>query len=238
MGASTFRFQQFSIEQDQCAMKVSTDGILLGAWAPPIDSRRVLDIGTGTGLLTLMYAQRNAHLEIDAIEIDPAAAEQARANFEASRFAERLSLYPKALQDYQARHKYDLFLCNPPYFTAGITPPENARAQARHDQSLAFKDLIEHCCRLANKEARLVMILPTEREVAMKAELHKQQWELHRRTLIQASPRKSPHRVLLLAGPMSQVLQEDMLSIYDEQGRYSKAYQFLTQAYYLPFAFE
>ncbi|MFK7925944.1 MAG: tRNA1(Val) (adenine(37)-N6)-methyltransferase, partial [Bacteroidia bacterium] len=136
MGASIFRFQQFSIEQDQCAMKVSTDGILLGAWAPAIEQGRVLDIGTGTGLLALMYAQRNAQVQIDAIEIDPTAAQQALANFRDSRFAERLSLSPQALQDFAPQTAYDLFLCNPPYFDAGIIPTENARAQARHDQSL------------------------------------------------------------------------------------------------------
>ena len=238
MGASTFRFQQFRIEQDQCAMKVSTDGILLGAWAPPIDGGRVLDIGTGTGLLALMYAQRNAHVEIDAIEIDPAAAEQAKANFEASRFAERLSLYPQALQDFHPSNSYDLFLCNPPYFAAGITPPENARAQARHVQRLDFKDLIEHCGRLGSEKARLAVIIPMDREKDLIDQLSRSHLSLHQRLLINPSPQKAAHRVLILAGRIPQQLREGSLTIYDEQNRYTSAYQTLTKAYYLPFAFE
>lgn len=238
MGTSSFRFQQFSIEQDQCAMKVSTDGILLGAWAANIVGKRVLDIGTGTGLLALMYAQSNAQVQIDALEIDPAAAQQAKANFEASRFAERLTLFPLSLQSFQVAHTYDLIICNPPYFDAGITPPENARAQARHDQSLDFGALIQHCERLGSPKSRLAMIIPCEREDAMIYQLEKQTWSLHRRTLIRANPLKAPHRVLLLAGKSPHELSEEGLSIYNEKGRYSEAYQSLTQAYYLPFAFD
>ncbi|MEL7531049.1 MAG: methyltransferase [Bacteroidota bacterium] len=238
MGASTFRFQQFTIAQDRCAMKVSTDGILLGAWAAKIEAKQVLDIGTGTGLLALMYAQSNPNVQIDAIEIDPAAAEQARANFEASRFAERLSLSQESLQDYRPDTRYDLFVCNPPYFRAGITPPENARAQARHDQSLDFETLVKHSKRLASPQALLAMILPTDRYPQIINNLAKQNWLLHQCMFIQANPHKAAKRVLLLAGREDASLKEDLLTIRDEQGRYTSQYQQLTRSYYLPFAFE
>lgn len=238
MGASVFQFQQFQIRQDHCAMKVSTDGILLGAWAANLEQGRVLDIGTGTGLLSLMFAQRNAQVQIDALEIDPSAATQARDNFEASPWGERLHLHAQALQDFEPKTAYDLFLCNPPYFDAGIIPAENARAQARHDQSLDFETLAKHCTRLASAQARLALILPAERHQQMLDTLAEQNWLLHQRMFIQANPHKVASRVLLLVGRERATPKEDLLIVRNEKGRYSSQYQQLTSSYYLRFAFE
>ena len=117
-----FRFKQFTIEQEQTAMKVGTDGVLLGAWASvPEPGSRVLDVGTGTGLIALMIAQRTKNVEVDAVEIDPSSARQARENFQHSPWKDRLSCVHSSFQDYTAQNKsrYELIICNPPFYPIG-----------------------------------------------------------------------------------------------------------------------
>jgi len=117
---SSFTFKQFHINQQHCAMKVGTDGILLGAWADVSDCQRILDMGTGTGLVALMLAQRShEHCQIEAVELDPLAAQQAQENFKASPWHNRLHLTRQDVQTYcqQTAHQFDLIVANPPYFT-------------------------------------------------------------------------------------------------------------------------
>ncbi|PTT52789.1 tRNA1(Val) (adenine(37)-N6)-methyltransferase, partial [Aeromonas sp. HMWF014] len=129
---SGFTFKQFHIEHDRCAMKVGTDGILLGAWAPVANASRVLDIGTGSGLIALMLAQRSrSDCLIDGVELDRDAATQARANVAASPWTSRVNIVENAIQDYRAP-PYDLIVSNPPYFVAGQSFSDPARALARH----------------------------------------------------------------------------------------------------------
>ncbi|MEL6594286.1 MAG: methyltransferase [Bacteroidota bacterium] len=217
-------------------MKVSTDGILLGAWAPDLPNGRVLDIGTGTGLLALMYAQRNPMVEIDALEIEISAAEQARENFATTSWNARIHLYHEALQTFESEHRYDLILCNPPYFSTGITPSANARAVARHEQSLDFADLLEHSSRLATPGGQLAVIIPLDREVDFIQAAKEQDWKIVRRSRLQPHPNKSPHRVMLLLGRQAKPILEDALLILDEQGEYTAAFRALTGDYYLGFA--
>ncbi|MFT5773225.1 MAG: tRNA1Val (adenine37-N6)-methyltransferase, partial [Algoriphagus sp.] len=120
MGNSWFQFQQFRINQDRCAMKISTDAVLLGALAEADEPKHILDIGTGTGVIALMLAQRFSEAKIVAVELDEQAAMQAGENFEHSRFSEQLSISHAAIQDFSVSNKFDLIVSNPPYFTAHL----------------------------------------------------------------------------------------------------------------------
>ncbi len=152
---SGFTFKQFHVAHDRCAMKVGTDGILLGAWAPVTNARRILDIGSGSGLIALMLAQRSpADCRIDAVELDSNAARQARENAAASPWHERVTVIESAIQTYQAA-PYDLIVSNPPYFVAGQSFRDPARALARHTGGLDSRDLLAACDRLLAPAARL-----------------------------------------------------------------------------------
>jgi len=158
-----FRFKQFGIEQDQCTMKVNTDGVMLGAWSDVTDKRRALDIGTGTGLIALMLAQRASGMTVDAIEIDHQAALQAQSNFASSPFALRLSVFPEALQDYSnGRHElYDLIVSNPPFFSGGTFSTNENKANVRHTVKLSHADLLSAVKSLLNPiSGHFDLILP------------------------------------------------------------------------------
>ena len=156
-----FKFKQFTIYQDRTAMKVGTDGVLLGAWAPIAPTaQRILDIGTGTGLIALMLAQRYPSLNITAIDIDKSSIEQATENIKNSPFAQYVTTHHTSLQSYNPEEKYDAIVCNPPYFVASLKCPDSQRTQARHTDSLSFDELLSHSARLLNDEGSLSVILP------------------------------------------------------------------------------
>ncbi len=160
MSNSWFKFKQFFIDQDRCAMKISTDAVLLGALAQAENMSHILDIGTGTGVIALMLAQRFQEASIHAVEIDPAAAEQAGENFANSPFASRLSVSEGRLQDFSRKEKYDLIVSNPPYFPAHLKSSNPLRNKALHTDDLSFNELIEKTVKLLTDEGRLWVILP------------------------------------------------------------------------------
>ena len=143
MANDYFQFKQFTIRQEKCAMKVGTDGVLLGSWADLTHARRLLDIGTGTGLMAIMAAQRNLELIIDAIEIDPAAFEQARENANNSPWRERIHLFQGEVQAFTPTYKYDIIICNPPFFINSTKNPELNRTLARHCETLSHEDILQ-----------------------------------------------------------------------------------------------
>ncbi len=157
-----FRFKQFAIEQDRTPMKVGTDGVLLGAWVSVTgEERNILDIGTGTGVIALMMAQRNAEALVDGVEIDEASARQAGENIERSPWGERVEIHHTSLQSYKADRKYDLILSNPPYFVDSLLSPDAGRSVARHTTELSFEELVEGVSRLLGGDGRFALILPT-----------------------------------------------------------------------------
>jgi tRNA1Val (adenine37-N6)-methyltransferase len=160
MGNSWFQFQQFRINQDRCAMKISTDAVLLGALAEADEPKHILDIGTGTGVIALMLAQRFAEAKIVAVELDEQAALQAGENFEQSRFSEQLSINHSAIQDFSVSNKFDLIVSNPPYFTAHLKGHLKERNQALHTDTLSFEVLLSQVLVLLKESARFWLILP------------------------------------------------------------------------------
>ena len=129
-------------------MKVGTDGVLLGAWASCDGAERILDIGTGTGVIALMLAQRNTEAKIHAVEIDSTATQRARSNFDMSPWAERLDVECCAVQAFNRAEKFDLIISNPPYFVDSLLPPDAKRSTARHTHDLTFEELDKAVCRL------------------------------------------------------------------------------------------
>ena len=161
MSNNYFRFKQFTVQQDQCAMKVGTDGVLLGAWVKVEGTERILDAGTGTGLIALMIAQRSTAL-IDAVEIDKAASEQAAENCRASRWNARISVVQDSFQHFaqSTTHHYDLIVSNPPFFRNSIKPPEASRSLARHDDQLTYESLLFYSSKILKHTGRLAVIIP------------------------------------------------------------------------------
>ena len=155
-----FRFKQFAVRQDRCPMKVGTDGVLLGAWAEvrPGD-RRMLDVGTGTGLIALMLAQRSA-ARITAVDVDAECATQAAENFAASPWADRLDAVAVAVQRYDPVERFDLIVSNPPYYVDSLLSPDEGRNTARHAAGLPFGELAAAVVRLLAPGGRFALVLP------------------------------------------------------------------------------
>jgi len=232
-GSRGFTFKQFHVDHDRCAMKVGTDGILLGAWVPVERARRVLDIGTGSGLIALMLAQRTVdECRIDAVELDIHAAQQARANAAASPWSGRVNVIESAIQDYQAA-AYDLIVSNPPYFVAGQSFNDPARALARHTSALDSRDLLAACDRLLAPHGVVGLVLPT----AMADEILciSADYDLYGVCYVAVITRegKEANRVLLLLSRGSNRCERDEIVIHSADGAYSNRYIQLTSPFYL-----
>ncbi|MCF3096848.1 methyltransferase domain-containing protein [Aeromonas australiensis] len=230
---SGFTFKQFHVEHDRCAMKVGTDGILLGAWAPVGQARRVLDIGTGSGLIALMLAQRSAdECHIDAVELDINAASQARENAAASPWAARVTVIESAIQAYQAA-PYDLIVPTPPYFWAGQSFSDPAGALARHTGALDSHQLLAACDRLLSPSGQVALVLPT----AMADEILciSANYDLHGicYTAVITREGKEANRVLLLLGRGLNRCDRGEIVIHSAGGAYTDRYIHLTSPFYL-----
>ncbi|KAA5549537.1 tRNA1(Val) (adenine(37)-N6)-methyltransferase [Adhaeribacter rhizoryzae] len=156
-----FKFKQFLVKQDKCAMKVCTDSCILGAYTPVTQAATILDIGTGTGLLALMAAQRSP-AQITAIEIDAAAATQAQENINSSPWADRINVYQQSLQEFSATNQqlFNLIICNPPFYAASHLSPDQARNVAMHSQELSLSEIVRFCRRFLSATGKLFILLP------------------------------------------------------------------------------
>jgi tRNA1Val (adenine37-N6)-methyltransferase len=236
MANDFFHFKQFSIYQNHCAMKVGIDGVLLGAWCKVENLKKILDVGTGTGILALMIAQRTM-AEITAIEIEPEASIQARENFRNSPWNERLMCIAISFQDFLKSNtmKYDAVVCNPPFFQDAIHPKQPKRILARHSVQLSCEELILGVAQLLSHSGKLFLIYPYEQldmilKIAEKNNLHPKHV-----TNVFPHSEKQPHRVLLeLVKNYRGKPKYDNLIIWDNKKHtYSLAYKLLTQSYYI-----
>lgn len=232
-----FKFKQFTIHQDRCAMKVGTDGVLLGAWADCKTAKKVLDIGTGTGLIALMIAQRSDAL-IDAIEIDKQATEQAIENVSKSPWAERVNVVNKSLQEFseQESRTYDLIVSNPPYFQNSMFAPDNKRTHARHNSNLELEDLIGGAKKLLSNQGRLSVILPYLEGNMLVLQASEEGLYCVRQTKVLPKPGRDPKRLLLEFQQTKKPLDEQEIIIeLNKRHEYSDAYKNLTKDFYLVF---
>ena len=229
----SFRFKQFAIQDDRCAMKVGTDGVLLGAWArltpnPSLKGRvfRILDAGTGSGLIARMLMQRCPQAQVEAIDIDEAAVGQAREN--------GVCAFHARLQDWNGG-PYDLIVSNPPYFQNSLKNPDKGRELARHTDSLSYEDLFAHCAGLLTENGQLALILPAEAETEAKSLAAAHLLSLVRLTRVFSKASKPVRRVLMAFSRQQSVVSptEDTLVLEDEKGGRSAAYSELCKEFYL-----
>ncbi|MDH6311717.1 tRNA1Val (adenine37-N6)-methyltransferase [Parabacteroides sp. PFB2-10] len=235
MPNSFFHFKQFTIRHDKCAMKVGTDGVLLGAWAYADKAKRVLDIGTGSGLIALMIAQRSQAL-IDAIDIDEGAYVQSLENVADSPFSERIRVFHQSLEQFasEKRDSYDLIVSNPPYFISSLKPPTENRSIARHTDTLALDDLIRLSRSMLSDDGRLALILPYDQEKQLYDLTESEGLFVIRQTNVIPVVGSSPKRLLVeIIQKPSPTLTIETLTIEVERHKYTPEYQTLTSAYYL-----
>ena len=233
-----FTFKQFHITDDHTAMKVGTDGVLLGAWAK--GGLRILDIGTGTGLIALMMAQRYPTAQIDAIEMDKGALEDARFNVSKSPFNDRINILNSSLQDYvpcsaiQEEGIYDAIVCNPPYFINSLKNPLQQRTTARHTDTLSHQELIYYSKRLLKPNGTLSIIVPSENKDILEAEAIFNGLSILKLTNIKTKSSKSAKRCLIEFGKDITTeckIEEQVLN--NDIGARTMWYQNLTQAFYI-----
>ncbi|MBR2153568.1 MAG: methyltransferase [Bacteroidaceae bacterium] len=237
----TFRFKQFTVRHDRCAMKVGTDGVLLGAWANVKDAKTALDIGTGTGLIALMLAQRNAALHITGIDIDLDAVVQAKENVADSPWSDRIvikqenfNIDPRLCQaeGSSLTRMFDLIVSNPPFFTENTLNPDAARTAARHACSLPIPVLIQNVATMLTEQGRFCLIVPTSiaQEVIGEAATH--HLYLSRRTDVKTTPRKAAKRTLLEFTPNITNTDYSTLTLQNEHQQRTSEYRALTQDFY------
>lgn len=213
MPKPSFRFKQFTIQQDRCALKVGTDGVLFGAWIDHLGASRILDIGTGTGLLALIAAQRNPLAQIDAVEIDDSSAEQAAENCAACPWADRLRVHRMDVRRMTASEPYDLIICNPPYYAGYSTSPDTRIGLAKHSGELLFPDLIDAVGRLLRQEGRLAVIIPLNREAEFLREAKRIGLAPIRRCIVRYVAHRPAKRVLLELDRSSGNVEQQELTI-------------------------
>lgn len=244
-----FTFKQFEIQQDRCAMKVGTDGVLLGAWAE--GGQRILDIGSGTGLISLMMAQRFPEAQVWGIDIDPDACMQARENVAASPFADRVGIACCALQNLSEEHLvrgseelmemkegegnlFDAIVSNPPFFVNGLKNPDSKRAIARHSDSLPFSVLMKGVKRWLSDEGVFSAIVPADVLESFVSEAYCSGLSLVRQCGVKTVERKQPKRYLVAFSKRRTGMMDKCTEIMtDSEGNRSEWYAKITEEFYL-----
>lgn len=237
MSNSWFQFQQFRVEQDRCAMKISTDAVLLGTLVQSDLPKRILDIGTGTAVIALMLAQRFPQTSLTAVELDPEAASQARENCEQSPFSERLTVIQGRFQDFPVEEPFDLLVSNPPFFPDHLPASDPKRQQALHTDSLSFEELLHKASKLLAPSGSFWVILPPRQmqDFIQYATAHG--LFPTTRVGIRDSAAKPIHREVIgftFSEPLPSVLPKE-IHLKNEDGSYSEDYRNLISGFLLGF---
>lgn len=237
MRGKGFTFKQFHIDHSRCAMKVGTDGTLLGAWATMPANGRILDIGTGTGLIAIMAAQRTSEAKITAIDIDEDCVLQAQENIAASPWPDRIEVIHSALQEFDASEKFDVIISNPPYFIDSQLSPDAARSTARHTTTLPFNELVTGVRRLLADEGHFSLILPPTEMERFRSAARGVMFVV-RECHVWSTPTSGVRRIMaeFQAEPPAEFTVVEKI-IIEEKGRheYSEEYRTLTRDFYLKF---
>jgi len=228
-----FHFQQFSIAQDRTAMKVGTDSILLGAWVEAENPKRILDIGSGSGLLSLMMAQKFTTASIDGVDLDKDACEQARENIAASPWSDRIHIFHQRIQDFGEHKLYDLIISNPPYFPGDLEAKGNPRKKARQGEDLDLEGLVRQLGRLLDEKGQACIILPFDKLEPLNRLLLNHPLYPHRICTVYPRLEKTPNRFLMALGKEEKpLLEEEIVIQIGGANHYSEAYKMLTQEFY------
>ncbi|MCC7303531.1 MAG: methyltransferase [Bacteroidia bacterium] len=238
MSVASFAFKQFVVKQDRSAMKVGTDAVLLGSWADVCGALHVLDIGTGTGVIALMLAQRS-EASIDAIDIDEISCREAEENVRSSRWDSRISVRHTSFQDFakKEQRRFDLIVSNPPYFSRSSKASFLGRTLARHTDLLPFEELVAGVSLLLRDCGRFCLILPQKEAALFRdiAVLHK--LYLTRVTRVRTTPEKATEKRWLMQFQKKPTCFKEDLLVIEQGGRhsYSEEYRNLTRDFYLAF---
>lgn len=231
-----FQFKQFTVFHDRCAMKVTTDACLFGAWCAEEISKtastQLLDIGAGTGLLSLMIAQKNS-LKIDAIEIDKDAAQQASENMALSPWKENSNVIHEDIATFHAGKKYDCIVSNPPFYENELTSPQERKNLAHHSSQLPFSQLLQLIKDLLAGEGVFFLLLPFKRIKEAEALIDQQQFYIHKKVVVHPSVSHPPFRVMFMCSPKNKETAASQIFIRDENQHYTPAFVALLKEYYL-----
>jgi tRNA1Val (adenine37-N6)-methyltransferase len=234
-----FQFKQFLIKQDRCAMKVCTDACLFGSLLPASSGEggeiQALDIGMGTGLLSLMYAQKNLNAKIDAVEIDEAAAGQAAENFDSSPWKERLNVYNNSIQQFakSINKKYDVIICNPPFYENDLKSENKQRNLALHSDALNLEELISIVDVLLEKNGNFFCLLPYHRTKYFEELLVKNKLCVKEKVFIKQTPRRNYFRSMFWIDRNAKNFNQSEIIIMDDKNEYSDAFKDLLTDYYM-----
>lgn len=231
-----FTFKQFFVAHDRCAMKVGTDGVLLGAWAPVAGVRRILDIGCGSGLIALMLAQRTPDdVSIDAVELERSAAAQAQQNVSDSPWAHRIAVHAQDIVSWseQAEKRYSLIVSNPPFFAPGMASASIERDTARSTATLDHATLLRCAAQLIEEEGLFCVVLPADAGENLIALAHAEGWHLRYRYDVAPYAQRPPNRLVLGFSPAAGELVQERLAIRDEDKSYSADWLSLVTDFYL-----
>lgn len=237
MGNSWFQFQQFRVEQDRCAMKISTDAVLLGSLVQSNAPKQILDIGTGTGVIALMLAQRFPQASLTAVELDLEAATQAAENCLESPFSERLTVIQGRFQDFQEEKRFDLLVSNPPFFPDHLPASDPKRNQALHTHSLSFEELLHKASQLLAPSGSFWVILPPRQMQDFLQCAKGNGLFPGTRVHIRDNASKPVHREVVgftLSEPLTSVLPMELF-LKNEDGSYSDDYRNLISGFLLGF---
>lgn len=233
---SIFKFKEFEVNQAGCAMKINTDGVLLGAMVLQTDPQYILDIGTGTGVIAMMLAQRFPEAQVDAVEIDESAAKAAIDNFANSKFAMRSKAHLSAIADYQTTRKYDLVVSNPPFFVNDLKNPEVRKGIARHADEEFFESLVQKVSEILSDTGSFWLILPVKQ-----AELLVESAALHglllQRRVEVCSDQSRPviRHIICLSKQKTAACSSEIFYIYESKGIHTPAYKELLKDFFLAF---
>jgi len=231
-----FQFKQFTVWHNRCAMKVGTDGVLLGAWVNAENSDNILDIGTGTGLIALMLAQKSS-AQIVSVEIDDDAVEQARENLSTSKWSDRMRVYHCSFQDFISFSdlKYDLIITNPPFFENSLKPPDKKRNFARHSDTLPASELLSGVNHFLSDKGNFYIILPYVQAQVFIVDAALCHLYCVSKLNCKPASNKKVNRVLMQFSRKRSKIKETEIVIRDNNNEYTKQYRELTKDYYLGF---
>lgn len=234
-----FRFKKFDIYQDRCAMKVGTDGVLLGGWAETSGQQYILDIGTGTGLLALMLAQRNPLALIETLEIDEPAFIQSQENFRRSPWSSQITAWHIALQDFRQAQLFDMIICNPPFYTHSPAMPDSPRKTARIAHALTPEELLDCAGAMLKAQGLLQLVLPEREGQNFVAIAQKRGWNLCRRTFVRTKPEKPISRHLIALSQTAQAsdnnFEDELVIQFGGVHDYTEAFVHLLRDFYIIF---
>ena len=242
MTRGIFHFRQFHVAQTRSSHKVGTDGILLGSWSKAPQYGTILDIGTGTGLLSMMLAQRTegSAIAIDAIEIDPHSAQEATENFRQCRWSRRLKVVNGDFLNWNLQSglpRFDLIVANPPFFDSGSGSDDSRRFRARHSSSLPIRELIHKSATLLRSNGRLSLIFPASRYAEVRIDAENSGLFLRRQLNVKPMPQSGIKRILCEFSREPSEIKFETMHIEDSRHNYSSKFQALTREFYLPSTF-